>query len=102
MHWTSFGRLRRIFTCLLAEISFLLQCTALGQHSTVPGTVVTWGRRVLPYVDPSMKCLAASAGLEHNLAITDHGQVVAWGKNDSGECDVPFGLTDVTYVAAGT
>jgi hypothetical protein len=37
----------------------------------------------------------------HALGITVAGEVIAWGTNYYGECDVPPGLTDVRSVAAG-
>ncbi|MBN1507795.1 MAG: hypothetical protein JW955_13175 [Sedimentisphaerales bacterium] len=41
---------------------------------------------------------AIAAGDAHGLALTSDGEVVAWGQNDDGQCDVPAG----TYRAIGT
>jgi alpha-tubulin suppressor-like RCC1 family protein len=37
----------------------------------------------------------------HSLALTSAGDVIAWGSNECGECDVPSGLFGVTAIAAG-
>ena len=42
-----------------------------------------------------------AAGHEHSLAIKEDGTVVAWGKNDYNQCDVPSGLKDVVAIRAG-
>ena len=41
-----------------------------------------------------------AAGHEHSLAIKEDGTVVAWGKNDYNQCDVPSGLKDVVAIRA--
>lgn len=38
----------------------------------------------------------------HLLALTAEGEVLAWGGNDFGECEVPEGLSDVVDIEAGT
>ena len=57
----------------------------------------------IPASIPSgLKASAISAGREHNLAVTEDGEVIAWGCNlISGGCDVPYGLTDAIGVVAG-
>jgi Regulator of chromosome condensation (RCC1) repeat len=45
--------------------------------------------------------VAVSAGVNHNLALTYDGRVLAWGKNDRGQCDVPSDLADVVQISAG-
>ena len=42
-----------------------------------------------------------AAGHEHSLAIKEDGTVVAWGKNDYNQCDVPSGLKDVVAIEQG-
>jgi hypothetical protein len=40
-----------------------------------------------------------SSGLYHSMAIKEDGTVVAWGRNDVGQCDVPYGLKAVSISA---
>jgi hypothetical protein len=53
--------------------------------------VVSWGR----------EAIAVAAGDDHTLAVRRDGSVGAWGRNDSGQTDVPSDLHGVTAVAAG-
>ncbi len=65
------------------------------------GQVVTWGSMVLPYIEPGTRFTAVSAGAQHSLAVKQDGTVVAWGRNISGEANVPAGLSNVVAVSAG-
>ena len=51
----------------------------------------------MPY---GLKASAISAGWEHSLALTPEGEVLAWGLNSSGECNVPKDLKAIA-VSAG-
>lgn len=74
-------------------------CLALLENRTV----VAWGCCHDLFVPVGCTdVVAISAGCEHNLALLTNGSVVAWGNNDSGACDVPAGLTNVTAIAAGS
>ncbi len=42
-----------------------------------------------------------SVGVNHALALTAEGRVVAWGDNTYGQTDVPNGLSNVVAIAAG-
>lgn len=44
---------------------------------------------------------AIAAGFDHSVAVKKDGNVIAWGKNMWGECDIPLGLANVKKVAAG-
>jgi len=61
---------------------------AAGGRST--GSIVGWGLMVV--VEPSaLEDLAAvRAGDRHSLGRKSNGTVVAWGRNDYGQCAVPF------------
>jgi len=45
--------------------------------------------------------VAIAAGYGHSLALAAEGRVVAWGRNDVGQTDVPSGLSNVVRIAAG-
>lgn len=71
-------------------------------NNRVPGTVVSWGSQVIPYVAPGTRFTKVAAGGGHNLALKADGAVVAWGWNGSGQSAVPGGLTGVVAIAAGS
>jgi hypothetical protein len=45
--------------------------------------------------------VAIAAGNYHDLALKSDGTVVAWGRNDDGQTNVPAGLSRVVAIAAG-
>ena len=42
-----------------------------------------------------------SGGSGHNLALKEDGTVVAWGRNEWKQCDIPSGLKNVVGISAG-
>ena len=50
----------------------------------------------------SQQVLAVAAGTYHTCAMRTNGQLVCFGRNDYGQCDVPADLGPVLAVAAGT
>src|SRR5713226_5773237 len=66
-----------------------------------PGTVISWGEPVIPYVQPGTRYKAIAAGWYHSLALGSDGKVVAWGDNTYGQDSVPASLTGVVAIAAG-
>lgn len=52
-------------------------------------------------ISSSRRFVALSAGWYHSAALTEGGTVVAWGRNDRGQCDIPPGLTGVVSIASG-
>lgn len=68
---------------------------------TDTGTLVPWKESEIPPPSGLSNVLQVVRGSEHGLALKSDGTVVAWGKNDTGQCDVPPGLADVVQVAAG-
>jgi hypothetical protein len=49
-----------------------------------------------------MKIVQISVGwLDHALALRNDGVVLAWGNNDSGQCNIPDTLSDVMHISAG-
>lgn len=65
----------------------------------MPGETTLWKRSFIP---GSLKDVTAvDAGTGFVVALKSDGTVVAWGRNDYGQCDVPEGLNDVVSIAAG-
>jgi alpha-tubulin suppressor-like RCC1 family protein len=69
-------------------------------HSTMSGTVVSWGQQIIPYVEPESRFTQIATGGGHNLGLKSDGTVVAWGSNGAGESQVPHDLGKVVAVAA--
>ena len=42
-----------------------------------------------------------AVGSYHSMALKSDGTVVAWGRNNNGQCNVPDGLNNVVAIAAG-
>eukprot|EP00439_Symbiodinium_sp_Y106_P002588 s556_g1.t1 len=51
-----------------------------------------------PHLGPA---LAVSAGYQHTCALNTAGQLVCFGRNEEGQCDVPADLGPVVAVSAG-
>jgi hypothetical protein len=66
---------------------------------TKDGTVMVWGRPRPP--DGLCNVKAVSCGRHHVLALLDSGQVVAWGVNREGQCDVPVPIRAIRCLVAG-
>lgn len=82
-----------------------------GGTSSVAGGVVAWGNNsygqaaVPASAESDIKSVAG--GVAHTLALTDGGQVLAWGDNKDGDgkfayqTSVPKGLSNVKAISAG-
>ena len=46
--------------------------------------------------------LQIKCGGQHSLALKSNGTVLAWGTNNTGQCDVPIGLTDVILIESSS
>lgn len=44
--------------------------------------------------------VSVAGGERHHVLLTPSGQVICWGRNTEGQCNVPAGLTNVTRVFA--
>lgn len=53
------------------------------------------------YPEGLTDAVAVAPGSLHFLALRKDGTVAAWGRNDSGQCDVPASLVNVVAVTAG-
>ncbi len=62
--------------------------------------VRTWGRDTGEIPVDLTNAVSVAAGCYHNLALRSSGEVVAWGDNSAGQCDVPS-LASVKAVSAG-
>src|SRR5437899_796156 len=103
MHLTQTAPRRWPAVALLGVTLLLEGVEARGQtNSRTPGTVVSWGTHVVPYVQPLTRFKAIAAGGNHNLALRLDGTVVAWGNSYSGEANVPSRLGSVVAIAAGS
>lgn len=66
------------------------------------GTVTTVGGSGVD-VPPNLgSVISIAAGHGHCVAQRSDGSVIAWGRNEEGQCNVPENLTRVTSVAAGS
>ena len=74
------------------------------------GTVAAWGAGTNSSdypnfgqaIVPSMRrVIAVAAGGDHSVALQADGNVVVWGLDDSGETQVPAGVSNIVAIAAG-
>lgn len=91
-------RLRAALSLLFVGILVSGAGVVEGQST---GSVATWGSRVV--VEPSAleDLTQLSAGWGNCLGLRSDGTIVAWGRNDHGECMVPEPNADFAAVAAG-
>src|SRR5260370_28335875 len=93
-------KLRILMGLILTAASFCPRSEAQTSGLT-PGTVISWGGQVIPYVQPGTRYLAIAAGGVHSLALKSDGTVVAWGDKVQGQSTVPAKLTGGVPIAAG-
>ncbi len=95
-------RAARMAGALLAGLLLAAGIHAFAQTTgQTPGTVVSWGQQVIPYVAPGTRFKAVAATANHNLALKQDGTVIAWGDNTYGQTTVPSGLSGVIALATG-
>src|SRR5690625_2874290 len=94
------GRISRALA-IPSDLRNVVASATGNEHSLAlqdDGTVVVWGNRNYDQtaVPPGLtNVIAIDAGFRFSLALKSDGTVVAWGGN-SGESNVPAGLSDVT------
>src|SRR6267143_1555706 len=93
-------KLRMLIALAVTAASLCPRSEAQTNRPT-PGTVISWGNQVIPYVQPGTRYQAIAAGNYHSLALKSDGTVVAWGDNNDGESMAPANLTGVIAIAAG-
>src|SRR5216684_3977282 len=79
-------KLRVLIALSVTAASFVPRSEAQTNGLT-PGTVVSWGDFVIPYVQPGTRYKAIAAGGGHSLALKFDGTVVAWREHGAGESD---------------
>src|SRR5260370_13264485 len=91
----------RVLIALSVTAASLCARSEAQTNRLTPGTVISWGGQVIPYVQPGTRYKAIAAGVYHSLALNSGGTVLAWGDNSYGKSTVPANLTGVTAIAAG-
>ena len=84
---------------LVCIVALVLGTGVAGCQST--GSTV--GRGALVVVEPPVlgDFIAVAGGGRHSLGLKSDGTVVAWGRNDESQCDVPAPNADFVAVAGG-
>jgi hypothetical protein len=73
-------------TAILFTVLFSL---ATVQASQSVGKIVGWGEQVVGG-NLSKGFTAITAGGSHSLGLKADGSIVAWGRNDYGQCNMPL------------
>jgi hypothetical protein len=90
----------------------LKQITAGNAHSLAlyytankGSTIIGWGSNSNGQITiPSSigtGAIQIASGFDHNLALSATGGVICWGNNSYNQCNVPVGLSGITFIAAG-
>jgi alpha-tubulin suppressor-like RCC1 family protein len=81
----------------------VVSVAAGGSHNLavrLDGTAIAWGSQsFVPLISESV--VAVDAGFFHSMALSDDGTVIIWGPDNSGNTNVPAGLSNVVAIAAG-
>ena len=82
-----------------AEAAAAAEATAVAAAKANADAAGASERR-LEWIGPAMRRTGYSEQ-QVRRTLTQGGTVVAWGQNDSHQCDVPIGLSNVVSIAAG-
>lgn len=74
---------------------------ALGDLAPYYGYVEMWYMSYPPVPSPNDDWVSISTYDQHVVGLKDTGQIICWGDNDYGQCDVPEPNEDFVGVAAG-
>lgn len=91
----------RVFSCRLVVSNAAGLTLGFERRFVTGGRLTAWGRSDAQPPMGLTNVVAISGGLNHTLAVTTEGAVVAWGQNSSGAHDLPPGVGPVVSVAAG-
>jgi len=86
--------------CGLVCLGMLVAGARVGRGQSA-GSIVGWGSMVIVEQSALEHCVAVAAGRFHSLGVRSDGSIVAWGRNDRGQCNVPEASADFVAVAAG-
>ena len=64
------------------------------------GKIIGWGTQFVG-VDLSSGFISIAGGKHHSLGLKTNGSIVAWGRNDYGQCNVPLPNTGFVAVVGG-
>ena len=81
----------------------ILPCLATAAHAQSGSTVFAYGANEHGQCEARQVVVGAvqvSAG-DHSVAMRADGSIVAWGLNDSGQCNVPVNLGPVAFIGTG-
>jgi alpha-tubulin suppressor-like RCC1 family protein len=81
----------------------ILPCLATATHAQSGSTVFAYGANEHGQCEARQVVVGAvqvSAG-DHSVAMRADGSIVAWGLNDSGQCNVPVNLGPVAFIGTG-
>ena len=90
----------RLVRRLIATLPWLAWA-AVVDASSAETRLQGWGNVGLTVVGSMSDLSEIDAGAFNTLAVKQDGTVVAWGRNDVGQCVVPSTLTDVVEASAG-
>ena len=80
---------------------YSLSYTLAAQSANESLSVAIFGAGKMPIGFSSMRFSQVSVGFDYTVALMPNGKVVAWGKNDYGQCNIPENLCGVVQIAAG-
>ncbi len=66
-----------------------------------PGAIVGWGQQIVVPASQLSDLVAAAGGWYHGLGLKADGSVVAWGSNESGQCNIPAPNSGFAAIARG-
>lgn len=90
----------RVAVLILVCLSILLLGAVVG-YGQQTCSIVGWGKRVVVEQWALEDLVAVAAGYEHSLGLKSDSTIVAWGRNDYGQCTVPLPNVDFVAVSGG-
>src|SRR5690348_17108889 len=97
---SSAGRLVTAGKTKLA-LAILVAMSVRPAAAITSGLVVAWGGGQTGIPAALTNATAISTAVDHTLALSANGTVIAWGYDFDGQTDVPNGLNQVVAISAG-